>query len=96
MEITRLLKEKRNEILRIAAKYGATNIRIFGSVARGESDDSSDVDFLVKFALGVTLIHQSALIRELEALLGGKVDVVSENGLRPRIRERIMKEAIPL
>jgi len=96
MEVTRVLKEKRNEILKIAAKYGATNIRIFGSVARGESDESSDIDFLVQFSPGVTLMRQAALVRELEALLGGKVDIVSERGLRPKVRERILKEAIPL
>jgi len=63
-------------------------------VARGEADPESDVDFLVKPGPGVTLLKQAALIRELEELLGRKVDVVSERGLRPRIRDRILKEAV--
>ena len=91
-----LLKEKRNEILRIAAKYGAKNVRVFGSVARGEASTNSDFDFLVQFEPGVTLLKHAALIRELESLLGGKVDVVSENALKSRIRDRIIKEAVPL
>jgi predicted nucleotidyltransferase len=96
MKIENLLKEKRSEILRIAEKYGAQNVRVFGSVARGESSESSDVDFLVQFSPGVTLLNHNALVRELETLLGGKVDVVSERGLKARIKERILKEAIPL
>ena len=96
MDIRQLLEEKREEILRIAASHRAYNLRVFGSVARGESDEDSDIDFLVELGSGCGLIEHSALIRELEELLGRKVDVVSERGLRQRIRDRVLREAMPL
>jgi len=96
MNIEDLLKVKREEILKIAAKHGARNIRIFGSVARGEADSESDLDILVEFLPGSTLLSQSAMIRELESLLGIKVDVVSDQGLRERIRDRVLREAVAL
>ena len=82
--------------LRIAARHGARNVRVFGSVARGEADSKSDLDLLVEFLPGSTLLNQSAMIRELESFLKVKVDVVSDQGLRVRIRERILAEAVPL
>ena len=91
-----LLVEKREEILRIAAKNGARNVRLFGSVVRGEADDRSDVDFLVTLEPGTTLLDHAALIMELEELLGRKVDVASDRGLRPRVRERVLNEAVQL
>jgi predicted nucleotidyltransferase len=91
-----LLVEKREEILRIAAKHGARNVRLFGSVVRGEADDRSDVDFLVTLEPGTTLLDHAALIMELEELLGRKVDVASDRGLRPRVRERVLNEAVQL
>jgi hypothetical protein len=96
MKLEELLKSRRDEILAIAAKYGVQNVRIFGSVARGEADDKSDLDLLVEPLPGFTLIKSSAMSRELEGLLGRQVDVVSERGLRERIRDRVLKEAVPL
>ena len=81
-------------MLRIAGRYGARRVRIFGSVARGEADDQSDVDFLVDLDPGRSLLDLGGLQFELEALLGCPVDVVTERGLKPRIRERVLREAV--
>ena len=96
MSLDELLSTKREDILRIAAKYGAYNVRIFGSVARGEADSESDIDFLVNMEPGRSLLDLCGLLIDLEELLGRKVDVVTEKGLRDRIRERVLKEAIAL
>ncbi len=96
MDITKLLAEKREEILRIAKKHGASNVRIFGSVARGENDSKSDVDLLVDLEQGRSLLDHAALYLELEDLLQCKVDVATEKGLKERIRERVLKEAVAL
>ena len=96
MYLNDLLKSRREEILRIAAKHGAQNVRVFGSVARGEADSKSDIDLLVEFKPGTTLLGHAALVQELEDLLGVRVDVVSERGLRDRVRERIMQEAVAI
>ena len=93
MSFDRLLKEKREEILRVAAKHGAGNVRVFGSAARGEAKEDSDLDLLVEFAPNRSLLDQSALILDLEDLLGRKVDVVTEGGLYWLLRRRILKEA---
>jgi len=92
----RLLEEKRSEILRICAKHGARNVRVFGSVARGEADEQSDIDLVVEFEPGRSLLDHAALWLELQEILGCKVDVVSARGIKPRIRERVLREAIPL
>ncbi len=91
-----LLKNKRKDILRIASKYGARNIRIFGSLARGEAREDSDIDFLVDMESGRSLFDLGGLLMDLQNLLAQKVDVVTEKGLRPRIRDRVLKEALPL
>ena len=91
-----LLKARRNEIIRVAAKHGARNVRVFGSVARGESGPDSDVDFLVAIDEDRSLLDHAALLVDLEQLLGCKVDVAPEDSLRPRSRERILREARPL
>jgi uncharacterized protein len=96
MYLNDLLKSRREEILQIAAKHGARNVRVFGSIARGEADSRSDIDLLVEFKRGTTLLGHAALVQELEDLLGVKVDVVSEHGLRERIRERLLREAVAL
>ncbi len=91
-----LVKEKQGEILGLAAKYGARNVRVFGSVARGSADEQSDVDFLVEMDPGRSLLDLGGLQVELEALLGCSVDVVTEKGLKPRIRGRVLAEAIQI
>jgi predicted nucleotidyltransferase len=96
MEINDLLINKREEILQIAARHGVQNVRIFGSAARGEARPDSDIDFLVTLEIGRSLLDLARLLRELEALLGRNVDVVTEAGLRPRIRPQVLKEARPL
>ena len=96
MDTRDVLKEKRDDILRLAERRGARNVRVFGSVARGDSGADSDVDFLVELNQETTLLQHIALIRELGDLLGCKVDVVSERGLRRRIRDRVLREAVPL
>ncbi len=96
MNLAQLVKNKREDILRIAAERGAHNLRIFGSVARGDADEKSDIDFLIELERGRTLRDHMRLIRELQELLGCKVDVATVNGLKPRIRERVLQEAIPL
>jgi len=90
------LREKREEILRIAARHGARNVRIFGSVARGEEDEASDVDLLVELEPGRSLFDLGGLQYDLEALLGCHVDVVTERGLKARIRDRVLREAVAL
>ena len=96
VSLDRLLKLKREEILQLAAKHGAHKVRIFGSVARGEADASSDIDFLVEMEPDRSLFDLGGLLMDLQELLGCKADVVTEKGLRQRIRERVLSEAVPL
>ena len=96
MSIFELLKGKREDILRIATQHGASNIRIFGSVARGEVKSGSDIDFLVELESSRSLLDRIALIQDLEDLLGTKVDVATDKGLGERVRDRILREALPL
>jgi uncharacterized protein len=96
MGIGQLVKEKREEILRIAAKHGAYNVRIFVSVARGEAGPESDVDFLVDVGADHSSWFPAGLMVDLEDLLGCKVDVVEPEGLHWYIREQVLKEAVPL
>ncbi len=96
MGIRELLESKRGEILQIAAKHGAHNVRIFGSVARGEATPESDLDFLVELEPGRSLLDHVALLQDLEGLLGRKVDLVEPEALHWYIRARILQEAIPL
>ena len=96
MKRLELFKQKTPEILRLAARHGAYNIRLFGSVARSEADSRSDVDLLVDLEPGRSLLDLGGLLMDMQELLGCPVDVVTEKGLRPRIRERVLQEAIPL
>ena len=93
MAIEVLLEDKREEILRICAKHGARNVRVFGSTVRSEASHDSDLDLLVEFEPRRSLLDQAALVLELEQLLGRKVDVVSEAGLYWLLLRRILNEA---
>ena len=96
MSYEELLRAKREDILRIAAHYCASNVRIFGSVVRGEADEQSDIDLLVDMEPRRSLLDLAGLLVDLEELLGCKVDVVPEDSLRTRIRDRVLKEAVAL
>jgi len=96
MNVEKLLKEKREAVIALAAKHGAFRLRVFGSAARGEAGPESDIDLLVKMEEGRSLLDLSALTQDLQDLLGVKVDVVSEDGLYWLLRRRILKEAKPL
>ena len=90
------IRENRDAILRIAAKYGALQVRVIGSVARGQARPDSDVDFLVTWREGTSLLDQAALILELGKLLGRKVDIASDGWVKPSIRESVYRDAIAL
>lgn len=91
-----LLLHHRADMLRLAAVHGATDVRVFGSVARGEADEASDIDILVRLAPERSLFDLGGLLMDLQDLLGRRVDLVTERGLRPRLRERVLREAIPV
>lgn len=92
----RIILGQRDEILEIAARYGAHNVRIFGSVARGEARPDSDLDLLVDMESDRSLFDLAGLLYDLRELLNREVDVVTERGLRPRIKKRVLEEAVPL
>jgi predicted nucleotidyltransferase len=96
MNIGQELQARRTDILHLADRHGATEVRIFGSVARGEASADSDVDFLVKMAPDRSLLDHVALWQDLEDLLGRKVDLVSEKALHRLMRDQILREAVPL
>ena len=87
---------RRQEILAIAQRYGARNVRVFGSVARCEARPDSDIDFFVDMEPGRSLFDLGGMLYELQELLGVEMDVVTRNGLRTRIREKVLSEAVPL
>jgi predicted nucleotidyltransferase len=88
-----LIDAHRREILDLAAQYGVTDLRVFGSMARGDSDQSSDVDLLVRPLPGTSLFDLGGLLMDAQDLLGRRVDVVSEGALAPGLRERVLREA---
>lgn len=96
MSISQLLQSKRTQILHIAARHGAHEVRVFGSVARGDARPDSDVDFLVTMEGGRSLLDLIELSQDLEQLLHRKVDVLTEGGLSPHLEQRIHAEAVPL
>ena len=90
------IHEKREEIIRVAARHGATGIRLIGSVARGEARPDSDIDLLVTWSEDSSLLDQAALTLELENLLGRKVDIASDGWVKPSIRASVYRDAIAL
>jgi predicted nucleotidyltransferase len=96
MELAELVREKREDILDIAARHGAYNVRVFGSVARGEAGPDSDVDFLVELEPARSLMDISGMIVDLQDLLGCPIDLAEPEGLHRLIRERVLKEAVAL
>ncbi len=91
-----VIQQQKSVILAIASQYHAANIRVFGSVVRGEEREDSDIDLLVDFLPGSTLLDQVGLIDELSAKLGRKVDIVSERALNKYLRQRVLQEAVAL
>lgn len=96
MTLEELRSRYRNQIVELADKRGAHNVRVFGSIARGEQRSDSDIDLLVDFEPGRSLLDLTGLWLDLEAALGCKVDVVSSRGLRPRVAPEVMRDAISL
>jgi predicted nucleotidyltransferase len=96
MTIDQLLREKRDEIQRIAAKHGARNVRVFGSTARGQARSESDLDLLVDTGPETSSWFPAGLVLDLEEVLGCRVEVVTEKGLHPDLRDRVLQEAVPL
>ena len=96
MSITAHIKDRREEVLRVAARHGAGNVRVFGSAARGEETLESDLDILVDVTGETTPWFPGSLVADLEHLLGRRVQVVIRRSLSPLIRESVLREAVPL
>ncbi len=96
MNVQELLSANRDAIIELASKYGAHNIRVFGSTARDEATPESDIDLLVEMDKDRSLIDQITLKQEIEALLGRRVDLVTEQSIYWLLRRRILREAVPL
>ena len=96
-KLKQLLQERREEILEIASKHGALNVRVFGSVARGEETENSDIDFLIDYYIKkISPWFPGGLLMDLQDMLGCKVDIVTEKGLSRLIKDRVLAEAIAL
>jgi hypothetical protein len=91
-----LLQHRRDDIRRIAARHGAYNIRVFGSVVRGEARPDSDIDLLIEKGATTSSWFPAGLVLELEEMLGHRVEIVTENALKPYLRDRVLREAVPL
>ncbi len=96
MSLDELINRHRDAIYALAGKYGVSNVRVFGSVARRTTDEDSDIDFLVDIQPGTSLFDLGGLLSDLRKLLNCNVDVVTANGLKPRIRQRVLNEAIQI
>lgn len=96
MRLDELRSKYRTDILAIAGRRKAEDVRVFGSVARGEGDESSDIDFLVHFQPEASLFDHGGLYADLEQLLGCKIDVIDDEAVKPRLKSRIFSEAVPL
>jgi hypothetical protein len=96
MNLSQLLQQNRRQVLEIAAGHGARNVRLFGSVARGEATETSDLDLLIEMAPERTLLDVIAIKQDLEELLGCKVDVVTEAAISPYLRDKVLHEAVRL
>jgi predicted nucleotidyltransferase len=96
MSISQVLQSKRSQIIQIAARHGAQNVRVFGSVVRGDARPDSDIDFLVDMEGGRSLLDLVKLSQDLEELLHRKVDVLTDGGLSPHLEQHIHAEAVPL
>ena len=94
--VQQLLRERRTDILQLATQHGARRVRIFGSIIRGTATESSDIDLLVAFEPDRSLLDLIGFKQDLQELLGRPVDVVSEGGLSPYLKDRILHEAQPL
>lgn len=94
--VSESIRAQRDELLRIAARHGAHNVRIFGSVARGDAGPESDLDLLVEAGPVTTPFFPGGLVADLELLLGRRIDVVEPDGLLPALRDRVLREAVPL
>lgn len=90
------IRARRDDILRIAAQHGARNVRVFGSVARGDAGPESDLDLLVDAGPETTPFFPGGMVADLEQLLGRRIDVVEPDGLLPALRDRVLREALPL
>jgi predicted nucleotidyltransferase len=96
MTLDELRSRHRKRIVALARERGAHNVRVFGSIARGEQRPDSDIDFLVDFEPGRSLLDLTGLWLDLEGVLGCKVDVISSRGLKPRLASEVMRDAVPL
>ncbi len=96
MGIEEIIGDKRQAILHLAAQYGASQVRVFGSLARGEAGPDSDIDFLVSFPDHTSVFDLIGLWLALKDLMGREVDVLTEGGLNDRMKARILKDAVPL
>lgn len=96
MGLRQLIEQKREDILRLANEHGAKNVRIFGSVARGEDQGASDLDLLVELDPDRSLLDQVALQQDLSELIGVNVDIVVDGGISPYLEQKILAEAVPL